>query len=488
MFLIWAFNVGGSVLSGVMTAAADRIPDLVDELAVAVEEVVSTGAQRASTDDDLLGILSAAARAGRVAEALIVDGVGHVLDRSGPSESGERMTGRYGCGNVTELVQRVTRVSRRKAVEVIAAAKAVAQPMGLSSGVVLPAELPAMRDAMAAGEVGAEAIVAVAAPLRRMGSGVDSVAAADAELAAAACGTGADGAPPASVEDLRQMATVWSLYLDPDGAEPREARAMRARGLTLGRAHDGVVPVRGNLLPEVAGLLEREFAALLNPKVDGVPVTGVQFAPLDETGRRTDEDPDRRTRAQKQHDAFAIILTKATSSLPTLGGAAPTLVVTVREEDLLANRGYAHVDGTDQPVSLSVARHVACTGTIQRVVMNDKGRIVELGTLDRIFTHVQRKAFTARDGNCLIPGCHVPAAWCEIHHIPDYAQGGPTHTDHGVPLCWFHHRSLDKRVWQIRIRNGIPEVKGPYWWDPEERWRPVTTSPTRMLDKVARGH
>ena len=70
------------------------------------------------------------------------------------------------------------------------------------------------------------------------------------------------------------------------------------------------------------------------------------------------------------------------------------------------------------------------------------------------------------------------------HHIPDHARGGPTHTDHGVPVCWFHHRTIDSGVWQIRIIGGVPEVKGPWWWDPETRWRKVTTSPTRMLEAV----
>ena len=44
------------------------------------------------------------------------------------------------------------------------------------------------------------------------------------------------------------LATVWATYLDQDGAEPREAVAMRKRGFTLGVCRDGLVPLRGNLL------------------------------------------------------------------------------------------------------------------------------------------------------------------------------------------------------------------------------------------------
>ena len=88
-----------------------------------------------------------------------------------------------------------------------------------------------------------------------------------------------------------------------------------------------------------------------------------------------------RTRAQKQHDALATALSVAARSgeLPTLGGAAPTLVVSVRAADLAAGTGYAHLDGADLPVPIGVARHTGCDGVVQRVAMDDTGRIVSIG-------------------------------------------------------------------------------------------------------------
>ena len=71
------------------------------------------------------------------------------------------------------------------------------------------------------------------------------------------------------------------------------------------------------------------------------------------------------------------------------------------------------------------------------------GRIVRLGTEERLFNRHQRRAFALRDGACIIPGCGVPAGWCEVHHVTDHAKGGPTHTDNGVLLCWWHHRFID---------------------------------------------
>lgn len=70
---------------------------------------------------------------------------------------------------------------------------------------------------------------------------------------------------------MRILAQVIVQYLDPDGAEPADDIAMRARGIVLGRAKQGLIPIRGGLLPEVAGQLQRIFDAYLNPKVDGPP-------------------------------------------------------------------------------------------------------------------------------------------------------------------------------------------------------------------------
>jgi hypothetical protein len=283
------------------------------------------------------------------------------------------------------------------------------------------------------------------------------------------------------------------MFLDPDGAEPAEEVAMRGRGVILGRVRNGLIPIRGDLLPETAGQLQRIWDAYLNPKVDGLPLPGVQFVPSDDgdvqsardVQDRADRDGgvlpsgdpggqvDTRSRAQTQHDALAAVLGIAArhDEMPKLGGAAPTLIVSVTAEDYATGRGWARVDGIDTPTTIGAARHTACGGTIQRVLFDPEGRIVGIGNTDRIFTTHQRRAITLRDKECLIPGCHVPGSWCEIHHVQEHARGGPTHTDNGVALCWHHHRTLDSSGWEIRMDNGLPIVRGPAWWDPARRWR-----------------
>jgi hypothetical protein len=153
---------------------------------------------------------------------------------------------------------------------------------------------------------------------------------------------------------------------------------------------------------------------------------------------------------------------------------------------LTGSRGWAHIDGADLSASVGLARAVACSGAVQRVAVTADGRVLRLGTEERVFNRHQRRAIAVRDGGCIIPGCGVPAGWCEIHHVTEHSRAGATHTDNGVLLCWFHHRFLGRSGWGIRMNRGVPEVQAPGWIDSARRWRRVTTSRTRLTDLLVR--
>lgn len=471
-----------------MNGIAGALEKVGDDLAQVVVAAFEREGLGACTDDELLAALAAAGRLQREAEAVISEAVAHVLEREDSRSHPDRLTARHGCRNIGELVQRATRASGRTASNVIATARAIGRDASLSTGELLPAEFPRLREALRAAEVGIDGVMGIVAAFRGCTIGRAGLLAADDELAAAARGEGVDAAPPASADELRVFAQVWAAYLDQDGAEPSESRALRKRGITVGRRDDdGLVPMRGHLLPEVAAQLQLGFDSILNPRVDEVSGPCFTESGRDDRCEPIDGAAENRTHAQKQHDALAVLLTAAAASgdLPTLGGAAPTLVVSVREEDLATGSGYAQLPGEHEPISLAAARHIACAGAVQRVVSGANGRILSIETIDRIFNHYQRRSITLRDGGCLIPGCHVPPQWCEIHHVEEHSRGGPTHTDNGVLLCWFHHRTIDSGGWSIRMVDGVPYVRGPYWWDAQSKWRPSTKSPTRIRDAIA---
>ncbi len=415
-----------------LTAPLD---DLLGQASQLVRDAAAGRVLERATEHELARQVSAIGDLARLTEALLVDAVGEITRRSEHGCRDDFMTSHLGCRNVTELVENLTRMDARTASRLQRAAKAVRPEVSGTTGEVLDAAFPRVRSAMLDGVVGVDGVLAITEPLQASSPRIAPSARRHAEeiVVAEARGEGPHGAPPASAGILRVHAQAWALALDADGAEPRERAALRARGLTLGTATPTGVPIRGTLLPEVAAQLQTIFDAHLAPKVT---FDNPEAEAAYEDGSPVLTAEDTRTRAQKQHDVLAAALNVAASSglLPTIGGHAPTLVVSVTADDLESGRGYAHVQGCEQPVTVSLARHVACAGTIQRVTSRDDRRIIRIDVRDRVFNRYQRRAIALRDGGCVIPGCGVPASWCEIHHVTEHAGGGPTHTDNGVPL------------------------------------------------------
>jgi hypothetical protein len=495
-----------------MNSAASILDRVVSDL----DLVLGDDSLAALSPGDRSRVLRQAGDALRRVEAVVIESLA--------AAEAVELSEALGCRSMNELLQRVLRVDAASAGRFVTASAGVRREVNLLTGERLPARWPGLREAMLDGEVGLSGLLAATGPLDRTCDriGVDDRLRADAELADHARGIvrtdggAAEAAPPATPDDLRHYAQLIAMYLDPDGSAPTEIRASRRRGLTIGRLRDdGTYPIRGDLLPEVNAQLQAIFDAQLNPRVDGPADLGVRFVPSeqrhdDDADDVFDADPrtaiDTRTRAQKQHDALAAALGIAArhEEMPSLGGAAPTLVVHVDAAELPSLQGahggygadgapsrpgrrgggWASLPGVETPVPGSVAVHTACVGAVQRVLF-DEGRIVGITTIDRVFTAPQRRAIVLRDGECLMPGCHVPASWCEIHHVVEHSRGGPTHTDNGVPLCWHHHRTLDRSGWEIRMADGVPQIRGPAWWDPEQRWRAPRKTPMRAARESA---
>lgn len=439
---------------------------------------------------DLAELLVTCGRMQRRIEGMQIETTVAVVERSAPLYD-DRITLAYGCSTPADLLRMLTLCDAHAARRLVRTARWMRRERSITEGCFLPAKYPQLREAMVAGDVGVAGLVAAIAPLEQSGPRIleAELREADRQLGAFARGIdsvtdsdvtdsesdAANAGPLPTPEELGLLARALVAYLDQDGAEPEDRRAARKRGLSIGDLREGTVPVRGELLPEVAGQLKLLLDAQLNPRVDAPEdLSGVHFVPSDEL--RQDDDlahADERTRTQKQHDAFAAILNAAARSdqMPALGGAAPTLVISVDAADYASGNGWAQVMNTGDLIPARVAAQTGCAGGIQRVLFDDKGRISSIGTTARIFNALQRRAITLRDGGCIIPGCMVPATWCEIHHVREHADGGQTHTDNGVLLCWWHHRNLHLSEWRIRMRDGIPEVRGPRWWDPDQTWR-----------------
>ncbi len=328
-------------------------------------------------------------------------------------------------------------------------------------------------------------------------------------------------------DDVRRLCVKWDEGLDPDGVAPDDEVRQHRRFLNIGAIKDGMARINGTVTAEVAAALSAIADALNNPRAKtgmadlrtdtsapdaaGIAVLGSEVTAglaggaevdgaddvlaedaLDGTlpiwdvptdGSTTDVGPgvdgpgpdptDDRTPGQKRHDALALALNVALADrdLPVLQGASATIVVEVKEESIVRNgdgdgSGAAWLidhEGAPTPIPIRSVHGMSCNANIQAVVRDSLGRITGLGSPQRLFTPSQRRAIALRDGGCVIPGCGVPAAWCEVHHVKPHSHGGPTHTDNGVLLCRSHHANIETSGWDIQMRKGIPFVKPPGW-------------------------
>ncbi|WP_130505299.1 HNH endonuclease signature motif containing protein [Microterricola gilva] len=430
-------------------------------------------------DDALLDFTAAAESVGRLADALRIKAAGEHAFRSRRELGEDRLSAKRGCRNAVELLARITLASERTLTQRMRLGEATRPRMALS-GEAMPARFDQVADALSSGAIGydsAAAIVDTLDPIRgRVGD--LNVEHAETALVAAATGPTVESPVPFAADEIRGQARVWATVLDEDGVVPAEERAMQARGISAGVTRDGVVHRKMTLLPEIDAKFETLLNAYLNPR------SKPSFADPD-----PDAPKDPRASAQARHDVFASLIDGAARSAdsPSIGGAAPTVLVSVRQADLDAGTGSGFIEGCEAPISMRAVEQFICAGGQQHVVIGPDGTINSIGSNDRVFNATQRRAITLRDGGCIIPGCSIPAAWSEIHHVKAYRDGGETETCNGVLLCWFHHRTIETSGWQILMIDGVPHVKPPPWLrggrsDADTPWRRSTKSRTQQAD------
>ena len=155
-------------------------------------------------------------------------------------------------------------------------------------------------------------------------------------------------------------------------------------------------------------------------------------------------------------EALGLAFAELIEHLPTDGHLRSTysLVVHVTEEQLRRGAGGATL-GTGGEVSISETRRLACSAGVLPLVLGGDSVPLDLGREQRLFTRGQAIALSARHEHCAAEGCERPFAWCELHHLRPWSDGGPTDLENAVPLCGFHHRRVhDEHYTVARAPDG----------------------------------
>ena len=101
------------------------------------------------------------------------------------------------------------------------------------------------------------------------------------------------------------------------------------------------------------------------------------------------------------------------------------------------------------------------------------GRALWLGRTKRIASPDQRIVLHAKDRGCTHPGCDMPGYLCEVHHVDDWAQGGPTDIDNLTFACAPHHKLLGQGWRTTKLTNGQTQ-----WTPPPQLPFPATPTTT----------
>ncbi len=120
------------------------------------------------------------------------------------------------------------------------------------------------------------------------------------------------------------------------------------------------------------------------------------------------------------------------------------------------------------PIRPTDAAQLACDSKLVGQIWNGNHDVLAQHRAHRFFTPSQRRAILARDRGCQAPGCTVPAVYCQIHHLIEWHNNGPTDVDNAITLCAQHHGAVHNEKWTIRKYHGITFFQPAPWLDPTQ--------------------
>ena len=379
--------------------------------------------------------------------------------------------GSEGTPAVREMLSARLRITRGEIVRRFKLAARI-RPRRSLTGPPLQPELPELAAAVAAGAVGEDHIRAVCRAVDVLPACVAPADVAEAERTLVHHATKLDAGV------VIKLGQRIADYLNPDGLFSDEDRARR-RGLSLGpQGADGMSRLSGLLDPEARAYFEAIEAAVRPGR--------------HQPDSAEPQERDQRSPAQRCHDALKLGLETAISSgkLGMHRGHPVTVIATTTLADL-NQAAHAVVDpsipmpapATTGGGSRLPMRDLICmasTAIHYLAVFDDHTeRPLYLGRQKRLATADQRLICYARDRGCTRPNCLESGYRCEVHHSPDWAQGGRTDADKLFFACGCDHGGASRGEWHTVVTdngrlgwtdgNGPPEINHAH--HPEELLR-----------------
>ena len=285
-------------------------------------------------------------------------------------------------------------------------------------------EMPSLHDALAANDISAGHVDAVARAADRL---EPDERAELVELAPALVAAAASTSVEAFERDTRKLVQLLSR----DGGLGHHERLRRQRSLRRWVDKTGLHHTHVTLDPES----DAKFSAALDAAV---------------AAERAKHDDEERTFEQLKVDAFVSLVT----GVRTGERRHPEVLVLVDHDTLATGVHERTVCETNDgsPLPVETVRRMCCEADIIPIVLNGEGVALDAGRSRRVATASQRRALRAMYRTCGFPGCTVRFGDCEIHHVIEWIkQRGPTDLDNLLPLCSRHHHLVHEGHWSLTL-------------------------------------
>jgi hypothetical protein len=295
-------------------------------------------------------------------------------------------------------------------------------------------EAPLFGDALAAGDVGAEHVDALAAATSKLDDDVKT-ALLDRENDLLADAT------RMTPEQFGRSCRDLARRLERDQGIARNTRQRRDTFLSRKlNGASGMIEGRFAFHPELAnqifGAVDREVAAMITA---GLRRGDPAFV---------DRSIDRNRLAA---EALGTLVAGGHQQIRPLE-ADITIIVDAHT----ANTGEQGPDGVCEtsdgaPLPPASVQRLVCNGRVTPVMVDRNGNPFDMGRTIRHANRHQRRALRTIYRHCAFAGCDVPFERCEIHHIIPWELGGPTNLNNMIPTCSRHHHIVHDGGWQLHL-------------------------------------
>lgn len=262
----------------------------------------------------------------------------------------------------------------------------------------------------------------------------------------------------------------------PDLTRDRTVRQIEHRFLHVQPALDGALTGYFELDPEAGATLLAGLEAAMPPPSagrrdvtadavgeadataagDGAAATDAGHAAAPSTGR-----------AQQRADGL-VRLAESFLGGGSVGGRRPRPrvevvadIATLTGHDELARDArllWATV-GTAPRLTPEAVRRIAGDADL-RFLLTEGGTVLGVASPTPVIPSSVRAAVQTRDQGCRFPGCSVPVAWTDLHHVKPRASDGWTVVHNLVALCRRHHVAVTEGRWRLTMtEDGVVTVR-----------------------------